>query len=794
VRFSRFLAIVAPAAVFYTLAARAWIGASSASDLWVAVSAVAFSLSPAIILRGPPSQWAGRLAWVGTSLALALACAGATHPSFVLVHAASWAAAAVGLLEAAWPTSTRTGVRLGADASIGAAVVALAILEGPERSPALIGYVALATLALAGAFWAAVVWRRDRKVEAVLAVLATAVMAGALAFAWRDSIDPSFSFLVELLVAVSTWTGALAALDPGRSALRRTGLPLMLATASTFAAGAAVHRFVPEAPWRFGLLATAFGVAWWIVFALAKRLGERVARGGASDLMRRATRAREGLLDATTLEEVVQRSLAPFRSDDFQRAPCLYAFEPPIVCQPGSGGRPHVRSGEPPSKISDFVCADADPDVMDLDVLRQRMIREPELRGLVEAIERVESRAVVPCIHLDQVEGLLMLPSSEQATPLDPRERAALAKLGEALGQALSTALAKRRAESHIQELSAQRRDAEERASTLEGELDRLRSQFDALGRGLAEDQALHVAYSAAMRRVQTRAIELAPMDDPLVLVASIGTPVVPISRFIHDRGPRWEAPFVVGDCAGEAPGRVAESLFGSASHANGWTDAARKGTLLLRDLPALDAEAQARLAARLRSETGDGRPRIITSTHAPIAALLERRALDPALGAALSGRELAIPSLRERREDLPSLVLLAIDRACRLLGRRPLGIDQEAMAALLAHDWPADVAELELVVELAVSRSAGRSIGADDLPQLFEPIGHHADPLMGTYLEIERRLLERALMRAGGNKSEAARMLGLKRTTFLDKLRRHRIAGDRSGGLGDPRSSVRGV
>ena len=95
-------------------------------------------------------------------------------------------------------------------------------------------------------------------------------------------------------------------------------------------------------------------------------------------------------------------------------------------------------------------------------------------------------------------------------------------------------------------------------------------------------------------------------------------------------------------------------------------------------------------------------------------------------------------------------------------------------MDALVDHDWPGDVAELELVVELAVAGASSNKITVRDLPPLAWPSANEGDSLSGTYLEVERRLLERVLLRSGGNKSEAARMLGLKRTTFLDKLRRH--------------------
>jgi len=167
-------------------------------------------------------------------------------------------------------------------------------------------------------------------------------------------------------------------------------------------------------------------------------------------------------------------------------------------------------------------------------------------------------------------------------------------------------------------------------------------------------------------------------------------------------------------------------------------------------------------------------RPRLIATSRAPLSELLRRSALDPDLASCFSGSGLTIPPLRERREDVPSLVLLAIDRACRVLAREPVGIEQQAMGALVDHDWPGDVAELELVIELAAAKASTKTIALGDFPPLAWPGADEAESLSGTYLEVERRLLERALLRSGGNKSEAARMLGLKRTTFLDKLRRH--------------------
>lgn len=152
----------------------------------------------------------------------------------------------------------------------------------------------------------------------------------------------------------------------------------------------------------------------------------------------------------------------------------------------------------------------------------------------------------------------------------------------------------------------------------------------------------------------------------------------------------------------------------------------------------------------------------------------LAQEAFDPELMRWLTRLEVQVPPLRQRRDDLPSLVLLALDRACRVFGRGPLGIEQAALDALIAHDWPGNLRELQHVIDRAVARAAGPKIRRADLPALAGAAARlPADPLDGTYEDVERRVCERALALAQGNKSEAARALGLKRSTFLDKLRR---------------------
>jgi DNA-binding NtrC family response regulator len=234
------------------------------------------------------------------------------------------------------------------------------------------------------------------------------------------------------------------------------------------------------------------------------------------------------------------------------------------------------------------------------------------------------------------------------------------------------------------------------------------------------------------------------------------------------------------------------EHLFGTSDgdEANvGALRAAGRGTLALIDVPALPLHVQARLAEAIATRTlvqgttlHPFHARIVmTATRA--LAPSETESLDTSEGALLpidgelqkrlASQSIRIPRLHERLEDIPSLALLAIDRACRTQGIPPLGIAEDALAWLIQHAVHDGEAGLERVLMRAVRRAKPPRLHAHDLQALTNQRVIGEDPLDATLAELEERALLRALQRADGNKSEAARMLGLKRTTFLDKLRR---------------------
>jgi DNA-binding NtrC family response regulator len=772
----------------------------------VAAVSLGLALAPIGVLGARPGRRISVLALMGVSLAVALASARTVSPYLGRTHDLAWLVAALATLDLVLPRRTPSFSRalaLGGFAL--AALLAWALSSAGLLPEAAFGVVVVVGLFCIGALHQVLLVGRGHALEGALAGVAFVSLALGLAYSWFGPFSGLLATTTESMVALLLWLGHLAWVDPRWRTLRRAGAPFLIASAACFLVALALAPESRLEPWKLGMFALGSSVLWWAAFTFARKVLQRAVWTTSGRIAAAAATARDELMGRSSLDDIAAAILSPFVTlplDPDSGLPELVTFEPPLRARIEAGERPSIRSGDAPAAITHALMQRESKWGLDLLALRPRIVREPQLRELVELMQNRSIGLVLPCVHLEHLEGLLILPLEDRAEPLSYVELEELGRLGDALGGALSSALAQRRAESHIHELSELRRNAEERIELLQGEVEQLRDQCDVLGRGLAEDQTLHVAYSPSMRRVQTRAIELAPSEDPILLIAGAGSPVLPVSRFIHDRGPRWDAPFVVADCAASSPDDVLGLLFGAEGGRRGWFDSATGGTLLLRDLPALPRDAQAELASALRradeAETqGEGElpdasvptsapPRIIATSRADLAALRQEEALDPELQRCFGRVGLRIPPLRERREDVPSLVLLAIDRACRVLARDPVGIDQAAMEALVDHEWPGDVAELELIVELAAGRARGKTIARSDLPPLAWPADDSNETLEGTYVEVERRLLERALRRAGGNKSQAARRLGLKRTTFLDKLRRHGLDERPADELGD--------
>ena len=218
-------------------------------------------------------------------------------------------------------------------------------------------------------------------------------------------------------------------------------------------------------------------------------------------------------------------------------------------------------------------------------------------------------------------------------------------------------------------------------------------------------------------------------------------------------------------------------------------------GTLLLRQLGALSFEAQATLARALdarRESVGDPmrRPIVVATLEEDPSALADRGLVRGEIVSALGVCTIRVPALRDRLSDLPDLIAHILGSFCRRRCACIHGVTPTALGALSAHGWPENVRELRRALDHAVIHGDGARIDVWDLPVMFHALGRAAaggeiaqadertpDPggldRLPTLAELERRLISEALRRAGGNKSEAARALGISRHKLYDALRK---------------------
>lgn len=304
---------------------------------------------------------------------------------------------------------------------------------------------------------------------------------------------------------------------------------------------------------------------------------------------------------------------------------------------------------------------------------------------------------------------------------------------------------------------------------------------------------------SAAMRAVEATLRKAARVDVPVVLTGETGVGKEVAARFLHAASARGAHPFVAVNCAA-IPRELAEStLFGhergaftgAVARATGVAERAGAGTLLLDEVAELSPQLQAKLLRLVQERSflpvgaTAERPfaaRVVCATHADLAARVREGTFREDLFYRLNVLPVALPPLRQRPEDLPDLSvrLLAETLARFALGPRRLG--EAAQAALSAHDWPGNVRELRNRIERAVALSEAEELTAADLfPEgvLEPPPGLRDASLEGALDDAARQAIEDALRRASGSRSEAARLLGVSRTTLWKRMRDLGLSGE---------------
>ncbi len=319
---------------------------------------------------------------------------------------------------------------------------------------------------------------------------------------------------------------------------------------------------------------------------------------------------------------------------------------------------------------------------------------------------------------------------------------------------------------------------------------DRLRRAHRALQGQLAG--APLVGSSPAMDELRRTLDRAAASDATVLITGESGTGKELVARALHGASPRSAGPFVVVDGAAlsrtladsELFGHVRGAFTGADTAKRGLLRAADHGTIFLDEIGELPLPAQPKLLRALAD--GEVKPvgahqaiqvdlRVIAGTNRDLQAEIGAGRFREDLFFRLAVVTLEVPPLRARRGDVPVLARHFADQAALRAGRGGVELAADAVAALERHTWPGNVRELENVIERAVILTSADVITAADLQLGIGPRAASADPEgLPTLDDLERGHIERVLAACDGQKTRAAAILGINRTTLWKKLRQY--------------------
>lgn len=308
--------------------------------------------------------------------------------------------------------------------------------------------------------------------------------------------------------------------------------------------------------------------------------------------------------------------------------------------------------------------------------------------------------------------------------------------------------------------------------------------------------------------------------DSTVLIHGESGTGKELIARAIHNNGPRKSANFVPVNCAAipdellesELFGYVKGAFTGAQNSKIGRIQYADGGTLFLDEIgdmkPILQAKLLRVLQEREVEQVGGVKPikvdvRVIAATHQDLDRLVAQGSFREDLYYRLAVIPLEAPALRERRDDIPILIDRFINIFCRRKGDQPPRFEEACLRSLRAYDWPGNVRELENLIQRLAILHRGKTIGLAELPVKYRceslsvvapehetaraPESPSPAPSAAEWGEdgldfnllisdFEDQLIMHALRRSGGNKKEAAKLLNLKRTTLIEKIKKKQL------------------
>jgi transcriptional regulator with GAF, ATPase, and Fis domain len=542
--------------------------------------------------------------------------------------------------------------------------------------------------------------------------------------------------------------------------------------------------------------------------------------------LRRMGRAIEQLVDPPTMAQRLLQASADLLSVP-RGAVYLRQGEPPLYHLAGSLGPPPALSDLPPgcplvSALHRGGSVMARP--------RPGMPATPAQRQ----VQFLGGEVAHAFAHDNRLLAVLVL-GPRNGSPYHPEDLDLLAGFAQVAVPALESAEGHRKIEllnrdlkNKVEKISEQQRrildlqtmlsqrDAEDRVLAEPGTENRTPADATPTGPQSSATPGGIVGRSPEVRELLRQVGKVAATDTVVLIRGESGTGKELLARAIHETSPRASKPYVKVHCAALSTNLLESELFGhvkgafTTAHRDkvGRFELANGGTLLLDEIGDISLEVQTKLLRVLQEMTiervGSSEPvkvdvRILAATHQDLQTLIRQGRFREDLYYRLNVFPIFVPPLRNRIEDIPELAMHFLRQSAERCHRNVTTIDDDALALLKGYSWPGNIRELENIIERAVVITEGTTVTTRELPgELIQgvyeqemapadgmangmhnavPAGVGAGTARLARQRRERERLVQALASAGGNKAEAARVLGLARSTLISRLKKYGLS-----------------
>ncbi|RLB60338.1 MAG: sigma-54-dependent Fis family transcriptional regulator [Deltaproteobacteria bacterium] len=323
-------------------------------------------------------------------------------------------------------------------------------------------------------------------------------------------------------------------------------------------------------------------------------------------------------------------------------------------------------------------------------------------------------------------------------------------------------------------------------------------TQIETFRRELGAEDRFHgiLGNSVLMQQVFSMITNAAESDAPVIIFGESGTGKELVARAIHKSGPRKNKPYIKVSCAAlnesllesELFGHVKGAYTGAFQNRTGRFEAAHRGDIFLDEIGDLPLSTQVKLLRVLEEKiierVGDNKPiridvRIITATNKDLKKLVDQGTFREDFYYRINVLPIWIPPLRKRTGDIPLLAESFFQRICLKSEKKIRGITNEALDFMIRYPWPGNVRELKSTLEYAFVACQRSMIGPEHFPPNIlnmEDLHETGNPSSVGLNEIKKRRLMHALKQSGGNQSQAARILGISRTSVWNQIKKYGI------------------